>query len=71
MAKGAAGTVSKVLLSFIALFRLGPQSEVYNNLTLSPVAAAALLVYLTTRYLELVEPESIIPVKPSPVKDHE
>ena len=55
------------------LFRsaLFPQLDKYCNLTLSPVAAPALLVYVTVITLEFTSPESIVALPPNvPVNDH-
>jgi len=41
---GATGTVVTVLVNLTAADALLPHADVYNNLTLSPVAAAALLL---------------------------
>jgi hypothetical protein len=70
-AVGANGTAVATFVNLDALLALLPQAEVYNTLTLSPVAAAALLVYLTTITLEFTSPESIVAFAPNvPVNDH-
>jgi len=71
IAVGAAGTPVTTLVNLADLFKLLPQSEVYNTLTLSPVPAAALLVKLTLITLEFTSPESIDAFAPKlPVNDH-
>ena len=59
------------MVNFNLAGKLFPQLEVYCNLTLSPVAAAALLVYVTVITFEFTSPESINALPPNvPVNDH-
>jgi hypothetical protein len=68
---GAAGVAKTKLDNLDALSTLLPQSEVYNTLTLSPAAAAALEVKVTVNTLDVKLPESIVAFAPNvPVNDH-
>ena len=57
---GATGTVVTVLVNLTAVALLSPQADVYINLTLSPVAAAALLLNLTSITLDVSVPDMIV-----------
>ena len=65
------GVTNAALVNFDLAGKLFPQLDVYCNLTLSPVAAAALLVYVTVITFEFTSPESIDALPPKvPVNDH-
>jgi len=59
-AAGAAGAVVTVLVNLTAADALLPHADVYNNLTLSPVAAAALLLNLTSITFDVSVPAIIV-----------
>jgi hypothetical protein len=68
---GATGGESNVLASFTDLLLLLPQLDVYNNLMLSPVTAAALSLYSTPIILDVSVPSVIESVADNtPVNDH-
>ena len=53
------------MVNLVATALLLPQLEVNATLMLSPVAAAALLVYIIFIILEPKDPESNVPVEPT------
>jgi hypothetical protein len=59
-AAGAAGAVVTVLVNLTAAEALLPHADLYNNLTLSPVAAAALLLNLTSITFDVSVPVMIV-----------
>jgi hypothetical protein len=71
MLAGTAGLETTTFVSLDDLLMLLPQSDRYNTLTLSPVAAAALLEYTTLITLEFTVPESMLAAPPNePTNDH-
>jgi hypothetical protein len=63
--------VVTVLVNLTAADALLPHADVYNNLTLSPVAAAALLLNLTSITLDVSVPVMIVAAWPNdPTNDH-
>jgi hypothetical protein len=71
MVAGTEGAANNVLVNLLAFLALLPQSDVYINLMLSPVKAAALLVNVTVIFCEFTLPESIVAVpNKDPTNDH-
>ena len=59
------GELYKIFVSFVAKTLLLPQLDVYATLMLSPIEAAAVLVYFILMVCEPTVPESKTPVEPT------